>query len=508
MSSKKFRQALVSVSDKSGLVEFLRPLVAQGMEIISTGGTARHLRENGIASRDISEHTGFPEVMDGRVKTLHPRVHMALLSRADHPEDLELLSREKLQPIDLLVVNLYPFEAQLDKNLSEPEKIEFIDIGGPTLLRAAAKNFNRVTVACDPSDYGRVLELGAGDLDFRRQLAAKVFAHVSSYDALIASELGIPLDNPDWSLGGAFVKSLRYGENPHQSAVWLRRRGARSGLHEAEILQGKELSYNNLLDLDAACLMASDYEMPCAVAVKHNNPCGVAIDRDPGKALEFALKADPVSVFGGIVATNFSFDANMAAQVEKIFLECIVAPDFSEAALKALAARKNLRVLRWPELPSFIDELKVRSINGGILVQSADKMDRWSRDWKVLGDKPSDAIVSELELAWKVAGRLKSNAIAVVGNGQTYGLGMGQVNRVDSVIQALGRWKQFHSDKAHAVLASDAFFPFADSIDRIAETGIRWIIQPGGSLRDEDVFARAKEKKINMVLTGRRHFSH
>lgn len=508
MTKSPFRQALVSVSDKTGLVELLKPLAAGGLKILSTGGTARHLREHGLEVTDVSEHTGFPEVMDGRVKTLHPRIHMGLLARADHPEDLKLLAREKMEPIDLVVVNLYPFEAQLDKGLAEQELIEYIDIGGPSMLRSAAKNFVRLTVVCDPQDYAQVLEKGAGDLAWQRHLAAKVFAHVSSYDAMIASELGHSIRAPEWSLGGSFVQALRYGENPQQEAVWFRRRGARTGLHVAEVLQGKELSYNNLLDLDAAVQCVGDFQAPAAVAVKHNNPCGVAIHSDPRMALSMALNADPVSVFGGIVATNFPIDEGSVAFFEKIFLECVIAPDYSSKALVGLKARKNLRVLKWPDLVEAGDPGRVRSLLGGFLVQTSDIMDEWTDEWKVLGEKPTEAIRSDLILAWKVAARLKSNAIAVVGAGSTLGLGMGQVNRVDAVSQAIGRWRHFHPQKQQAVLASDAFFPFADSIEHIAKAGIRWVIQPGGSLRDAEVQAEATKLGVNMVLTGRRHFAH
>jgi phosphoribosylaminoimidazolecarboxamide formyltransferase / IMP cyclohydrolase len=508
MTNIPFRQALVSVSDKTGLVEFLKPLAAEGLKILSTGGTARHLREHGLQVTDVSDYTGFPEVMDGRVKTLHPRVHMALLGRSANAEDMALLKKEGLEPIDLVVVNLYPFEAQLGKTAEESELIEYIDIGGPSMLRSAAKNFDRISVVCDPKDYDEVKSKGAGDIGWRRHLAAKVFAHVSSYDAMIATELGHRMNSPEWSLGGGFVQQLRYGENPHQQAVWFRRRGARLGLHTAQILQGKELSYNNLLDLDAAVLTVGDFQQPCAVAVKHNNPCGAAVDDDVLKAFERALKADPVSVFGGIIAVNFEVDEKCIEALGSVFLECLVAPGFTGRALELLKSRKNLRVLRWPELVEAADTLRVRSVLGGFLVQSADSADDWDNEWKVLGRRPDDAIKEDLTLAWKVAGRLKSNAIAIAGGGSTLGLGMGQVNRVDAVQQAITRWRHFHPHEKHGVLASDAFFPFADSIDHIAEAGIKWVIQPGGSLRDQEVIARAAQVGINMVLTGKRHFAH
>ncbi|MGE0764473.1 MAG: bifunctional phosphoribosylaminoimidazolecarboxamide formyltransferase/IMP cyclohydrolase [Bdellovibrionales bacterium] len=505
-----FRNALISVSDKTGLVDFLRPLVAKGLRLLSTGGTAKHLRDHGFQVIDVSEQTGFPEVMDGRVKTLHPRIHMALLSRVGNVEDDALLKKEKLEPIDLLIVNLYPFEQQLGKNLPQEELIEFIDIGGPSLLRGAAKNFSRLSVVCDPQDYAEVLERGPGDLAWRQHLASKVFAHTSSYDAMIAANLGLGLNGPDWSLGGGFVQGLRYGENPHQQAAWFRRRGALNGLHQAQVLQGKELSYNNLLDLDAAITTVADFHLPAAVAVKHNNPCGVAAGFDGATSiLKRALEADPVSVFGGIVATNFTITAAMAELLGKIFLECVVAPDFEPEALLAMAAKKNLRLLKWPRLAEGCDTLKVRSVLGGFLVQSQDRLPtEWNSEWAILGEKPSRSVQSDLLLAWKVAARLKSNAIAVAGGGRTLGLGMGQVNRVDAVAQALSRWQQFHVSEKQAVLASDAFFPFADSIEKIAASGIRYVIQPGGSMRDDEVKAAAQKHGITMVLTGERHFSH
>lgn len=508
--TEQFKNALISVSDKTGLVEFLKPLVANGLRLLSTGGTAKHLRDAGFKVVDVSEQTGSPEVMDGRVKTLHPRVHMALLSRAGNDEDTQLLKNEKLDPIDLLIVNLYPFEQQLGKGLAPDEIIEFIDIGGPSLLRAAAKNFSRLSVLCDPADYQEAQKRGPGDEAWRKHLASKVFAHTSAYDAMIAEHLGMGLQGPDWGLGGGFVQELRYGENPQQRATWFRKRGSLNGLHKAKVLQGKELSYNNLLDLDAAITAVSDFKGPCAVAVKHNNPCGVATGKNPAEVLNSALAADPVSVFGGIIAVNFTVDAGMAEALAKIFLECIVAPSFSADALSYLATKKNLRLLEWADLGKTQESLKVRSILGGFLVQSTDRIDAgtWNPGWSVVGANPPEAVRNDLLLAWNVAARLKSNAIAIAGGGKTLGLGMGQVNRVDAVEQAIHRWQTFHKDEKNAVLASDAFFPFADSIEKIAAAGIKYVIQPGGSVRDDEVVAAAEKHGITLVLTGQRHFSH
>lgn len=508
MMQRKFRNALVSVSDKTGLVELLRPLQMHGLRIVSTGGTAQHLRDAGLTVVEVQEQTGFPEVMDGRVKTLHPRVHMGLLARTDNPEDMALLKEHDVEPFDLVVVNLYPFEKQLAQKGSQEDLIEYIDVGGPSMLRAAAKNFASISVVCDPQDYAKIVEAGPGDLNWRRHLASKVFAHVSSYDAMIATSLGLEPGGPQWALGGQFVQSLRYGENPHQTASWYRVRGGASGLHEAKLIQGKELSYNNILDLDAAVTMAADFETPCAVAVKHTNPCGVAIHASHDAAIALALAADPVSVFGGIVAVNFAVTESMVEQLQKIFLECVVAPSFTAEALKMFAVKKNLRVLEWPKLAMARDSVRVRSVLGGLLVQSGDTADSWESEWQVLGEAPNSSVREDLLLAWRVASRLKSNAIAIAGGGRTLGLGMGQVNRVDSVAQAISRWHQFHGGEKRAVLASDAFFPFADSIEKIAAAGIKFVIQPGGSVKDEEVKAAAKSHGVTMILTGRRHFSH
>jgi phosphoribosylaminoimidazolecarboxamide formyltransferase/IMP cyclohydrolase len=502
----QFRNALISVSDKNGLVDFLKLLNETRM--VSTGGTARALREAGLAITDVAEQTGSPEVMDGRVKTLHPRVHVPLLARPDHAGDDAVLSDLDLAPFDLVVVNLYPFERTLAAHGRFDDLIENIDIGGPTLLRAAAKNFARVTVIVDPADYARVAAMDKVDADERRKLAAKAFAHVSSYDAMIAHALGGATLDRHFALGGTLERGLRYGENPHQTAAWYRRRGARTGWQDARVLQGKELSYNNLLDLDAAAALVRDLDGPSAVAVKHTNPCGVATDADPLASVNKCLEADPVSVFGGIVAVNFTVTLAVAERLSKIFLECVVAPAFDEDALRFLAAKKNLRVLAWGDLGLRDEFPRVRSIEGGFLVQAPDRVHTWDPAWRIVGEHPSPAVRADLSFAWAVAAHLKSNAIAVVRDKQTLGLGMGQVNRVDAVGQALGRAKEFHAGKDGLVLASDAFFPFADSIEVAGQNGVRWIIQPGGSVRDAEVLAKARELGVNVVLTGVRHFRH
>ncbi|MCB0351052.1 MAG: bifunctional phosphoribosylaminoimidazolecarboxamide formyltransferase/IMP cyclohydrolase [Bdellovibrionales bacterium] len=499
-----FKNALVSCSDKKDLVEFLKPLQAKGLRIVSTGGTAKHLRDNGLTVIDVSEQTDFEEVMDGRVKTLHPKVHMPLLARIDDPSDLEILKKYKVEPFDLVIGNLYPFEAA--------PSIDTIDIGGPSFLRSAAKSFSRIAVICDPTDYAWVLEKGSLDLSDRQKLAAKVFAHTSTYDSMIAKHFAkeTRLDFNDLSLGGKYVQALRYGENSQQRAVWYRTGGEENGIHRAQILQGKELSYNNLLDIEAAVSTVRDLsEAKSCVAVKHNSPCGVASHAEAEVAVANCLLADPQSVFGGIVATNFAINANMALTLSSIFLECIVAPHFEEGAIEIFRNKKNLRLLQWPDFHKMGDNFLYRSVSGGFLVQTKDQVAAtWDESWSVQGATLDQDLMADLLVAWKICAHLKSNAISIVSKGQTVGLGMGQVNRVDAVEQAIQRMKRFHNDCKSPVLASDAFFPFADSIEKIANAGIRYLIQPGGSVKDEEVRAKARELDVTMVFTGQRHFLH
>lgn len=507
-----FRRILASVSDKTGLVEFLKPFVEQGATVVSSGGTAGLIAKSGLAVTEVSEYTGFPECLGGRVKTLHPKVHMGLLVRPDVEEDVDTLAKFEVQPFDLVVVNLYPYaQAQAD-GLSDEELIEYIDIGGPAMLRASAKNFENVCVVCDPADYRWIADKnGELSLDDRRYLAAKVFRMTSTYDQMIAKDLYKNLESLNQNsqplmLNGNIVSSLRYGENPHQKAWWYCLEEA--GLHNAKVLQGKALSFNNLLDLQAACTTVRTFDVPTVVAVKHNNSCGVASDHDSLLALQKAMSADPVSVFGGIVATNFTLTADHVAHMSGTFLECIIAPEVTEEAVGELAKKKNLRVLVWPELATYAANLDIRSVDGGLLVQEVDKVAEISSDWQFIGDQPTTEELAELQFAWKVCASLKSNAISVCKNLQTVGLGMGQVNRVDAVKQALERAKQFHPGVQGTILASDAFFPFPDSIDIAAQNGVRWIVQPGGSIKDDEVIAAAKRHNINMVITGKRHFRH
>lgn len=501
-----FRRALISVSNKDRLKELAQFLAQQGTEIVSTGGSAQALREAGIAVIDVSEMTGFPEVMDGRVKTLHPNVHMALLARKDNVSDQEVLKKFNVQLFDLVVVNLYPFEKALLQNANDQDQIEKIDVGGPTMLRAAAKSFDRITVLSDPKQYDLILSGQEISLEVRRRLAAEVFAHVSSYDSMVSQFLD-PNVKDSFSLGGSLFSKLRYGENPHQQGWWYQQTGAKSGWHKSEILQGKELSYNNLLDLDAAQNCLKDLKgRPSCVVVKHNNPCGAAQAENIFCAVDEALKADPISCFGGIVAVNGEVDERVAERLGEQFLECIVAPAYTSGALNLLKKKKNQRVLRL----SFESQpgLKISSIEGGFLVQPKDQVQSWNKDWKVLGAPLTEAQRADLSLAWQVCAHLKSNAITLVAGGKTVGLGMGQVSRVDSVEQSIGRWKKYHPTVTGVVAASDAFFPFPDSIELLAAQGVKAIIQPGGSIKDEDIFRRAQELGVTLVITGQRHFRH
>jgi phosphoribosylaminoimidazolecarboxamide formyltransferase/IMP cyclohydrolase len=502
----------VSVSDKTGLIEFIKPFYEKGMRVVSTGGTAQYLKKAGIEVVDVSEQTQFPEILDGRVKTLHPKIHMGLLARTHLKEDLEILKKYEVAPFDLVVGNLYPFEEALKKGEQDEELIEYIDIGGPSFLRSAAKSFQSIAVVCDPADYGWILQQ-AGQLSFeeKKKLAAKIFSHTASYDAMISEALD-PAFKSFHGLGGVLVQELRYGENPQQKASWYRKRGAKFGLHDAETLQGKSLSYNNLLDLDSASSLVSKFSEPAAVAVKHNNPCGVGLAGSIEDAIAICLKADPVSIFGGIVAVNKKIDGRCAEKLTSLFLECVIAPEITADAMDLFAKKKNLRVLKWPnlgkaELQQYRED-NLKTILGGYLLQSADEVEAWNPLWLVKGEVPSVTVKNDLLLAWKIVASLKSNAIAIAAQSQSVGLGMGQVNRVDSVAHAIERMQKHHPNVKDPVLASDAFFPFPDSIELIAKAGIKWVIQPGGSVNDDAVIAAAEKLNVNLIFTNRRHFKH
>jgi len=501
-----YRRALVSVSDKTGLVEFLRPLVDKGLQLISTGGTAQFLRDHKLPVVDVSDVTEFPEVMDGRVKTLHPKIHMGLLARANNPSDLDVLKKFETEMFDLVVVNLYPFEEALKKNLSQPEMIEKIDIGGPSMLRSAAKSFERISVVCDPKDYPRVLE-STDRAALNKQLAAKVFQHCSYYDSLISHYLN-PEATEQFHVAGKLEKELRYGENPHQKALWYKVGGNLSGFQDFQILQGKELSYNNLLDLDAALTLSLEIPELNAVAVKHNNPCGVAYGSDGMDVIQRLVTTDPVSIFGGIVATSGQVNLKMAEELSKIFLECIVAPGYSDEALALFSKKKNLRLLTYPKTAKK-NPFVVKSIMGGFLVQDQDSFPSPFEQWKNFGQPIPENLKADIIFGEKVCGYLKSNSIALIDNKMTIGLGMGQVNRVDAVEQSLGRaLKHHHQITPQTVLISDAFFPFTDSIELIAKHKIKWVFQPGGSVKDDEVIKRAQELDVNLIFSGKRHFRH
>jgi phosphoribosylaminoimidazolecarboxamide formyltransferase / IMP cyclohydrolase len=514
-------RALISVSDKTGLVELGKRLGRLGVEVLSTGGTARTLREAGVPAREVSEFTGFPEILDGRVKTLHPRVHGGLLGR-DSQAHRQQMREAGLEPIDLLVVNLYPFRETVARGAPFEEVIENIDIGGPAMIRSAAKNHERVAVVVDPADYGRVatdLEaLGEVSAPLRFELARKAFAHTAAYDGAIAGYLGrleqptSPLADFPTTLHPALRRErvLRYGENPHQKASFYAIDGGTGpSLARAEVLQGKELSYNNLLDLDAALKLCLEFASPAAVIIKHSNPCGVAVSASGvGEAYRLARETDPVSAFGGIVAVNRPVEPELARDMAETFLECVIAPDFTADALAALSVKKGLRLLKLPMPRATVGpgELEMRAIAGGVLVQTADSTTSSAAEGRVVTDRgPTAGELEDLDFAWRVAKHVKSNAIVFAGGGRTLGIGAGQMSRVDSVKIAVSKARV---PLAGSVLASDAFFPFRDGVDEAAKAGVTAIIEPGGSVRDQEVILAANERGIAMVFTGERHFRH
>jgi phosphoribosylaminoimidazolecarboxamide formyltransferase/IMP cyclohydrolase len=511
------RRALVSVSDKSGLIPFASGLAGLGIEILSTGGTARELRAAGIAAVDVAERTGFPEIMDGRVKTLHTRIHGGLLGRRG--TDDAVMAEHRIEPIDLLVVNLYPFERTIARpDATLEDAIENIDIGGPAMIRAASKNHDGVAVVVDPADYTTVLTSLADDTlgpDMRRRLAAKAFAHTAAYDTAITNYLSRALgDDPlgDRCLyAGTRVTTLRYGENPHQRAAFYADQQAAAGtLASARQLQGKELSYNNIADSDAALECVKQFDLPACVIVKHANPCGVATGTNVREAYERAFRTDPTSAFGGIIAFNRPLDARTAqAIIDKQFVEVIVVPTVEKGAAGVLATKQNVRVLEtgaWTDMAAAFDFKKV---SGGLLVQTSDAGRISASDLRVVSAViPTDDQIDDLLFAWKVVKYVKSNAIVFCRDGMTIGVGAGQMSRVYSTKIASIKAADEGLDVTGSVLASDAFFPFRDGIDAAAATGVGAIIQPGGSMRDDEVIAAADEHGIAMVFTGMRHFRH
>jgi phosphoribosylaminoimidazolecarboxamide formyltransferase/IMP cyclohydrolase len=516
-------RALISVSDKTGLIPFARALREQQVELLSTGGTYKALREADIAVTEVSAHTGFPEMMDGRVKTLHPRIHGGILGRRD--SHAQALREFDIPPIDLVVVNLYPFEATVAAGKPFEECVENIDIGGPALIRSAAKNHDFVTVVTDAADYETImaemiLHQGGTTFATRRMLAGKAYARTAAYDAAIsawfAAQAGDTLPTRV-SLSGTLQQRMRYGENPHQEAALYRDGSGRPGVAAARQLQGKELSYNNLADADAALELVAEFDRPAIAIIKHANPCGVAEGDDLSIAYARALACDPVSAFGGIIAINRELDAATAAEIANLFAEVIVAPSVSEAALAVLAQKKNLRVLATGTLPDPAARgVVVKTVAGGFLLQSRDT-GRVGRDSlrTVTRRAPTDAELDDLMFAFRVAKHVKSNAIVYARDLATVGIGAGQMSRVDS--SRIAAWKAQEAATAAklpepltrgSVVASDAFFPFADGLIAAADAGVTAIIQPGGSMRDADVIAAADERGLAMVFTGLRHFRH
>jgi phosphoribosylaminoimidazolecarboxamide formyltransferase / IMP cyclohydrolase len=508
------RLALLSVSDKTGLIDFARQLVEKfDFEIVSSGGTAAALKEAGIPVQKVSDYTGAPEILGGRVKTLHPKIHGGILARRNVDADLADLERQQIRPIDLVVVNLYPFAATIAKpGVSLADAIENIDIGGPAMLRASAKNYAHLTVICNPDRYHDYLaELtnnhGQASIEFRQARALETFQHTATYDTAIAGYLTAQVgESADYQLTGRSLQSLRYGENPHQPAAWYQTGATPSGWTNAQILQGKELSYNNLVDLEAARRIIAEFnDTPAATIIKHNNPCGTALGDTLLAAYDRAYNADATSAFGGIVAVNRPLDADTATSMCKTFLECIVAPECTPAAAEIFATKKNLRVLTLADLATGTKD-NVKVIAGGMLVQTADEALETTTNWQVVTTKqPTDLELQELLFAWKVCKHVKSNAIVVTKDRATLGVGAGQMNRVGSAKIAL---EQAGALARGATLASDGFFPFDDSVRTAAAAGITAIVQPGGSMRDNDSIAAANELGIVMVFTGTRHFLH
>jgi phosphoribosylaminoimidazolecarboxamide formyltransferase/IMP cyclohydrolase len=522
------RRALLSVSDKTGLIDFAKALTGLGVELVSTGGTARAIAAAGIAVRDVSELTGFPEIMDGRVKTLHPGVHGALLGVRDDPEHAEAMRANNIEPIDLVVVNLYPFEEVRRSGADYPSVVENIDIGGPAMVRASAKNHAYVAIVTEPEDYAAVLnalELNTGSLtlEFRKKLAAKAFSRTAAYDAAISQWFAeaLQIEHPTWrAFGGRLESVMRYGENPHQAAGFYLTGERRPGVATARQLQGKQLSYNNINDTDAAFELAGEFDPARSAAVaiiKHANPCGVAVGATLAAAYAKALACDPVSAFGGIVAVNRALDAEAAEEIVKIFTEVIIAPEASEEAVRIIAAKKNLRLLVTGGLPDpAAAGVTVKSVAGGLLVQSRDSAVVDALDLRVVTRRaPSEAELSDLAFAFRVAKHVKSNAIVYAKDGATVGVGAGQMSRVDS--SRIAARKALDATEAAglaepltkgSVVASDAFFPFADGLLAAVEAGATAVIQPGGSMRDDEVIAAADRHGIAMVFTGVRHFRH
>lgn len=526
---KRIRRAIISVTDKAGVVEFAKELSAAGVEIISTGGTAELIKNAGVTVIPISSYTGFPEMLDGRLKTLHPKIHGGILGRREDPTHVKEMETNGILPIDMVVVNLYAFEDTVAKGCTLEDAIENIDIGGPTMIRAAAKNHNDVAVVVDPADYGRIIEemkdkKSCLSQQTRFSLARKVFQLTARYDAAISNYLGTVPEIPEIEPKKQFpetytvqyekVQDLRYGENPHQAAAFYKARvKGKAGLADARKLQGKELSYNNILDLNAALNIAAEFHEPAAVVIKHNNPCGAAVSKAGiSAAYELAYACDKTSAFGGIVGFNRKVTRDVAETLNRIFLEAVIAPEYDKDALEVFNSKKNLRVLEIgeirPETVSFgPSDLDVKRVSGGILLQTLDIQS--AADLTVATKRgPNDKELEDLLFAWNVCKHVKSNAIIFAKDGRTIGIGAGQMSRIDSTRIAVTKAGDAGLEVKGSVMASDAFFPFRDNVDMAAQHGITAIIQPGGSIKDEEVIKAADEHGIAMVFTGIRHFRH
>ncbi|MFH1440563.1 MAG: bifunctional phosphoribosylaminoimidazolecarboxamide formyltransferase/IMP cyclohydrolase [Candidatus Omnitrophota bacterium] len=516
----KIKRALISVSDKTGIIDFAKELVKFGVELLSTGGTAKLFRDNGIAVKEVSEYTGFPEMLDGRVKTLHPKIHGGLLALRDNKEHMEQLKKQDIGPIDMVVVNLYPFEKTIaKKGVSIEEVIENIDIGGPSMLRSAAKNSRSVAVVCNPVRYNEVIEElrknnGSLPVELLTDLAVEVFRLTSHYDSVIHSYLKnhfhpepVELLPEELNLSFSKIQGLRYGENPHQKAAFYREQNKIHGLANIKQLWGKELSFNNILDLNAAIHIAQEFDLPAVVFIKHNNPCGAAENKDLLKAYRDAWNCDRLSAFGGIVSVNRQIDLNLAKLIEKSgFLECIICPKFSIEALSLLKTKKNLRLLELPDLLKKSKGMDFKKVWGGLLLQEEDSVTLDENNLKIVTKKkPAKKEMESLLFAWKIAKHVKSNAIVLTKGTKTVGIGAGQMSRVDSVFIAT---KKAGKLAIGSCLASDAFFPKEDAIQLAAKFKIKAIIQPGGSIADPKIISAADKYKIPMVFTGVRHFRH
>ena len=509
------KRALISVSDKRDLVWLARELADLGFEIVSTGGTAQTLTAAGLAVLPVSSVTSFPEILEGRVKTLHPHIHAGILAKGE-PHHLEQLDQLGIKPFDLVVVNLYPFRETVAKpGVTLEEAIENIDIGGPSMVRAAAKNYGRVAVVVDPDRYGEIIsrlkQYGEIDARTRLELALEAFTHTALYDMAVSRYLNglvFPGEFPaTWFGGGEKAQKLRYGENPHQRAAFYRSYGHVQGtLAAARQLQGKELSYNNLVDLQAAWAVVSEFEGPAATIIKHTNPCGTALGVDLQTAYTRAYAADPISAFGGIIGLNRTVDKKTAEEIGKTFMEAVIAPAFDPEALAVLETRKNLRLMAMGDSCGSDQEYWIEPVSGGFLVQEWDRARVTRKDLQVVSRKqPDPQMLEELLFAWKVVKHVKSNAIVITKNKQTLGVGAGQMNRVGAAKIAL---EQAGNASRGAVMASDAYFPFSDTVELAAKRGIKAVIQPGGSIRDEDTIKKADEYGLVMVFTGIRHFKH